>query len=68
MTPMPVIDRQLIKQFMLIEFNNVMFQLLSIDAFSHSNCHDMVSIDVSMIDENRCKQTLTSLPCFGAYM
>ena len=24
-------------------------------------------IDVSKIDENRCKQTLSSLPCFGAY-
>ena len=24
-------------------------------------------IDVSKIDENRCKQTLASLPCFWAY-
>ena len=23
--------------------------------------------DVSKIDENPCKQTLASLPCFGAY-
>ena len=25
------------------------------------------SIDVSKNDENCCKQTLASLPCFGAY-
>ena len=24
-----------------------------------------VNTDVSKIDENRCKQTLASLPCFG---
>ena len=26
-----------------------------------------IHTDVSKIDENRCKQTLSSLPCFWAY-
>ena len=39
-----------------------------------TNCNNLLmlsvraeTIDVSKTDENRCKQILTSLPCFGTY-
>ena len=58
--------------------NSIVFQITPVDipgpvnrrlerSLSVNIHQDMVSFDVSKIDENRCKQTLASLLCFEAY-
>ena len=51
-------------QFVIVIFPDHTHLLFCVQSFFYGKVYCVLS-DVSKIDENCCKQTLVSLPCFG---